>query len=55
MLGVGGRCEDLKKINISDDLIDSLKTDIYTCLVRKRHEWEIEKVPTPKNFEGFHF
>ena len=55
MLGVGGRCEDLKKINISDDLIDSLKKDTYTRLVRKGHEWEIEALPRPKPFEGFCF
>ena len=50
-----GRCEDLKKINISDDLIASLKKDTYTRLVRKGDEWEIEESPKPKSFEGFCF
>ena len=50
-----GRCEDLKKINISDDLIASLKKDAYTRLARKGNEWEIETLPKPKPFEGFCF
>ena len=50
-----GRCEDLKKINISDDLIASLKENTYTRLVRKGEEWEIEMLPEPHNFEGFSF
>jgi hypothetical protein len=50
-----GRCEDLKKINISDDLIASLKKDTYTRLVRKGGKWEIETFPKPRSFEGFTF
>lgn len=50
-----GRCDDLKKINISDDLIASLKKDTYSSLVRKENEWEIEELPKPKSFEGFCF
>ena len=46
-----GKCEDLKKMNISDDLIASLQKDDYTCLVRNGHEWAIEK----QTFEGFCF
>jgi hypothetical protein len=50
-----GRCDDLKKINISDDLIASLKKDTYTRLLREGHEWEIEALIKPKSFEGFSF
>ena len=50
-----GRCDDLKKINISDDLIASLKKDTYTRLMRKGDEWEIEVLIKPKSFEGFCF
>ena len=50
-----GKCEDLKKINISDDLIASLKEDTYTRLVRNEGEWEIEMLPNPWAFEGFTF
>ena len=50
-----GKCEDLKKINISDDLIASLKEDIYRRLVRNEGEWEIEMLPNPWDFEGFTF
>ena len=50
-----GRCDDLKKINISDDLIDSLQKDTNTRLVRKENEWEIETEPKVGNFEGFSF
>ena len=50
-----GRCDDLKKINISDDLIASLKKDTYTRLVRNGNEWEIETEPKVGNFEGFSF
>lgn len=50
-----GGCDDLKKINISDDLIASLKKDTYSRLVRKENEWEIEDLPKPKSFEGFCF
>ena len=48
-------CDDLKKINISDDLIASLKKDICTRLVRNGNEWEIETEPKVRNFEGFSF
>ena len=50
-----GRCDDLKKLNISDELIASLKEDTYTRLVRNEGEWEIEMLPKPKPFEGFCF
>jgi hypothetical protein len=50
-----GKCEDLKKINISDDLIASLKKDICARLVRNGNEWEIETEPKVRNFEGFSF
>ena len=50
-----GKCEDLKKINISDDLIDSLKKDTFTCLVRKEDKWGLEVLPKLGNFEGFFF
>lgn len=50
-----GRCEDLKKINISDDVIASLKKDTYTRLMRKGDKWEIETLPKPRSFEGFTF
>lgn len=50
-----GRCEDLKKINISDVLIASLKKDTHARLVRKGDEWEIESLPKSCNFESFSF
>ena len=51
----GWSCEDLKKMNISDDLIASLKKDICAQLVRKGDKWEIETKPKVRNFEGFSF
>ena len=50
-----GRYEDLKKLNISDVLIASLKEDAHTHLVRKEGNWELETLPKPRNFEGFAF
>ena len=50
-----GKCEDLKKINISDDLIASLKKETYACLVKKEDKWELEVLPKLENFESFFF
>ena len=50
-----GKCEDFKKINISDDLIASLKKETYACLVKKEEKWQIEIPPKIRNFAEFSF
>ena len=50
-----GKCEDLKKINIPDDLIASLQNNNYTRVVRIGGEWQIDETSKPRNFEGFSF
>ena len=50
-----GKCEDFKKINISDDLIASLKKETYACLVKKEEKWQIEISQKIRNFAEFSF
>ena len=50
-----GRCEDLKKFNISDDLITDLQNNNYTRVVRIGDEWQIDETSKPRSFAGFSF
>ena len=50
-----GRYEDLKKVNISDDLIASLRNTDYTRVVRIGDEWQIDETSKLRSFEGFAF
>ena len=50
-----GKCEDFKKINISDDLIASLKKETDACLVKKEEKWQIEIPQKIRNFAEFSF
>ena len=47
--------EDLKKVNISDNLIASLKNDNYTRVVRIGNEWQIDETSKLRSFTGFSF
>ena len=50
-----GRYGDLKKINVSDDVIASLQNNNCTRVVRIGDEWQIDETSKPKSFEGFPF
>ena len=49
------RYEDLKKINVSDDVIASLQNNNCTRVVRIGDEWQIDETSKLKSFEGFPF